>query len=136
MINGRGGSIDYKDVSWQGFEAQDLIATIDLGEILDINSVEVRFLQSQAFWIFLPKHIEIEHSIDGANYDIIYEESPNNEFSFDQKVVSYKVDFLMVFGVFLFVSLVSTASTAGIIRKVKMLQSLKHLQYYSRLPYP
>ena len=94
LINGRGGSIDYKDVSWQGFEAQDLIATIDLGEILDINSVEVRFLQSQAFWIFLPKHVEIEHSIDGANYDIIYEESPNNEFSFDQKVVSYKVDFL------------------------------------------
>ena len=94
MINGRGGTIDYKDVSWQGFEAQDLIATIDLGELIDINSVEIRFLQSQAFWIFLPKHVEIEHSIDGASYDIIYEKSSNNDFSFDHKFVSYKVDFL------------------------------------------
>jgi len=90
LINGMGGSINYQDPSWQGFEAEDLIATIDLGEIRKINSVEVRFLQSQVSWIFLPRHIEIEHSIDGNEYKLIYENSPNNDFSFDQKIFSYK----------------------------------------------
>ncbi|MFL2982796.1 MAG: sulfatase-like hydrolase/transferase [Candidatus Neomarinimicrobiota bacterium] len=94
LINGKGGTIDYKNPSWQGFEAQDLIATIDLGEIMDINSVEVRFLQSQVFWIFLPKNIEIEHSVDGINYELIYENIPKNDFSFDQKIFSYKANII------------------------------------------
>ncbi len=53
---------------------------------------EVRFLQSQVFWIFLPKHIEIEYSIDGDNFESIYENSPTNDFSFDQKIFSYKAE--------------------------------------------
>ena len=90
LINGMGGTIDYQDKSWQGFEAEDLIAIIDLGSTKTINAVEVRFLQSQVFWIFLPYHILIEHSNDGKNYEIIYEDFPNNDFSFEQKIISYK----------------------------------------------
>ena len=89
LINGMGGSLNYEDISWQGFEADDLIATIDLGEITTINSVQVRFLQSQVFWIFLPRQLVIEHSIDGNNFELIYENNPNNDFSFEQKIFSY-----------------------------------------------
>ena len=92
LINGRGGGLNYQDPSWQGFEAEDLIATIDLGETRNINSVEVRFLQSQVFWIFLPKRIEIEYSVDGDNFESIYDNSPTNDFSFDQKIFSYKAE--------------------------------------------
>ena len=89
LINGMGGSLNYQDLSWQGFEADDLIATIDMGAIRTINSVQVRFLQSQVFWIFLPRHLVIEHSIDGNNFELIYENNPNNDFSFEQKIFSY-----------------------------------------------
>ena len=65
LINGLAGTVNYTDPSWQGFEAEDLIATIDLGTLTEISEIKARFLQSQVFWIFLPKKIEIEHSIDG-----------------------------------------------------------------------
>ena len=92
LINGMGGTINYQDESWQGFEAEDLVAIIDLGSAKAINSVEVRFLQSQVFWIFLPYHIQIEHSIDGNNFELIYEDYPSNDFSFEQKIISYKAN--------------------------------------------
>ena len=92
LINGMGGTINYQDKSWQGFEAADLIAIIDLGSAKTINAVEVRFLQSQVFWIFLPYHIQIEHSYDGKNFELIYEDFPNNDFSFEQKIISYKAN--------------------------------------------
>ena len=92
LINGMGGTINYQDKSWQGFEAEDLIAIIDLGSAKTINAVEVRFLQSQVFWIFLPYHIQIEHSYDGKNFELIYEDFPNNDFSFEQKIINYKTN--------------------------------------------
>ena len=92
LINGMGGTINYQDESWQGFEAEDLVAIIDLGSAKAINSVEVRFLQSQVFWIFLPYHIQIEHSIDGNHFELIYEDYPSNDFSFEQKIISYKAN--------------------------------------------
>ena len=92
LINGMGGTLNYQDQSWQGFEAEDLVAIIDLGSAKSINSVEVRFLQSQVFWIFLPYHIQIEHSADGNNFELIYEDYPSNDFSFEQKIISYKAN--------------------------------------------
>ena len=87
-----GGTLDYQDKSWQGFEAEDFIAIIHLGSAKTINAVEVRFLQSQVFWIFLPYYIQIEHSYDGKNFELIYEDLPNNDFSFEQKIISYKTN--------------------------------------------
>ena len=92
LINGIGGTVNYKDPSWQGFEAEDLIATIDLGNVQRINSIETRFLQSQIFWIFLPKKIQIEHSINGTDFDLLYEISPDNDFSFVQDIFTYIVE--------------------------------------------
>ena len=92
LINGLGASINYRDPSWQGFEAEDLIATLDLGSITKINSVNVRFLQDQVVWIFLPKKVEIEHSLDGDNFDMLYESYQDNDFSFDQNIYNYLVE--------------------------------------------
>ena len=91
LINGDIGTIDYKDPSWLGFEAEDLIATIDLGSVEKINFVETRFLQNQVFWIFLPKKIQIEHSLDGENFQLLHEVNPNNDYSFEQKIFKYSI---------------------------------------------
>ena len=89
LINGFGGTTNFRDVSWQGFEAEDMIATIDLGAIQKINSIEARFLQDQVVWIFLPQKVEIEHSTDGNNFQTIYESFPNNDFSLVQDIFRY-----------------------------------------------
>ena len=75
----------------KGFEGEDLIATIDLGKEQIINHVKVRFLQDQVVWIFLPKMIQIEHSIDGINFELAYEFYPDNSFSYDQDIFEYSV---------------------------------------------
>ena len=92
LINGLSASLNYRDPSWQGFEAEDLIATIDLGAIREINSVHVRFLQDQVAWIFLPSKLEIEHSLDGNKFELLYESFQNNDFSFDQDIYNYDVE--------------------------------------------
>ena len=91
LINGLAGTVNYTDPSWQGFEEEDLIATIDLGTLTEISEIKARFLQSQVFWIFLPKKIEIEHSIDGKNFELLYESYPNNDFNFEQNIFTYTV---------------------------------------------
>jgi len=91
LINGLGGTTNFRDVSWQGFEAEDMIATIDLGKIQKVNSIETRFLQDQVVWIFLPQKVEIEHSLDGQHFESIYEYFPSNDFSLKQDIFHYKV---------------------------------------------
>jgi hypothetical protein len=89
LVNGVGGTVDYRDPSWQGFEATDLVATIDLGKLKNIQSVKIRFLQDQVVWIFLPKKIQIEHSVDGKTFDLLHEFFPSNEFSFKQDIFEF-----------------------------------------------
>ena len=90
LVNGVGGTLNFRDVSWQGFEAEDMVATIDLGQIQKVNSIEARFLQDQVVWIFLPQKVEIEHSLDGQHFESIYEYYPNNDFSLKQDIFQYK----------------------------------------------
>ena len=40
-------------------------------------------------WIFLPKKVQIEHSVDGQKYEIIHESYPDNSFSYDQDIFEY-----------------------------------------------
>ena len=89
LVNGIGGTLNYRDPSWQGFEATDLVATIDLGKLKNIQSVKIRFLQDQVVWIFLPKKIQIEHSVDGKTFDLLHEFFPSNEFSFKQDIFEF-----------------------------------------------
>jgi len=89
LVNGIGGTVNYRDKSWQGFEATDLDATIDLGKLKNIQSVKIRFLQDQVVWIFLPKKIQIEHSVDGGNFELLHEFFPSNNFSFTQDIFEF-----------------------------------------------
>lgn len=53
---------------WQGFEKNDLVATIDLGKSIELKKLSTGFLQKLESWIFLPDWIEYESSLDNKNY--------------------------------------------------------------------
>ena len=51
-----------------GFEGQDLVAVIDLGQPTDVSTVRVRFLQSVGAWIWMPRVMEVNLSDDGRHF--------------------------------------------------------------------
>jgi len=56
------------DVQWQGFERDDLDATLDLETITSIDSIQTGFLQDRRFWIFFPQQVQVSVSDDGARF--------------------------------------------------------------------
>ncbi|PQB05177.1 GH92 family glycosyl hydrolase [Aureitalea marina] len=62
LINGQTGGQDFRTGAWQGYQDTDLIAVIDLGEVKDISSVRIGFLQDQRSWIFYPTKVDISLS--------------------------------------------------------------------------
>lgn len=68
LINGISGSdTRYGDKEWLGFWGDDLETTIDLGEEMDINSIETRFHNGQGQWIYAPNEIWFKFQLaDGS----------------------------------------------------------------------
>lgn len=56
---------------WCGFQGDDLILELDLGQVLNISKISAGFLQNQERWIFLPDSLEFHTSEDGKDYMII-----------------------------------------------------------------
>jgi len=71
LVNGIKGSDNFRDGNWQGFEGDDLIALIDLGEQKNMSSISVRFFQSVNSWAFFPRTVEYTISQDGQNFQTI-----------------------------------------------------------------
>lgn len=60
LINGISGSDSrYGDKEWLGFWGEDIEITIDLGEEMEINSIETRFYNGNGQWIYAPERIII-----------------------------------------------------------------------------
>lgn len=64
------GARGTKDISrlWHGFNGDDLIATIDLGDAVTASSITLGCLQNYSQWIFLPQSVKFEVSEDGVNF--------------------------------------------------------------------
>ena len=56
---------------WQGFEENDLIATIDLKKEITIHSISAGFLQNTDAWIFSPDWVEFAVSKDNKSFTTI-----------------------------------------------------------------
>jgi hypothetical protein len=67
LTDGLKGINDYH-FNWLGFEGPDMVAVIDLEEILEIKSVEAGFLQEIKSWVFLPEFMEISYSLNGKDF--------------------------------------------------------------------
>ncbi len=68
LINLKRASNKFSDGQWLGYEAQDLITTLDLGEQKPINNVIVSALEDTGSYIFFPKSITVFTSSDGTNF--------------------------------------------------------------------
>ncbi len=68
LTNTLHGTIDHHDGQWQGFEATDLKAVVDLESTIPVSRIAVSFLEKQASWIFLPRRVEFAVSIDGLTW--------------------------------------------------------------------
>lgn len=77
LIDGNKGTSDYTDGNWLGYY-EDMDVTVDLGEIKKINSITVGFLQDTRAWIYYPRYVDFEVSVDGKAFkriDRIYNEN-------------------------------------------------------------
>lgn len=68
LIDGKKGSLDFRDGKWLGYEGTDLEAEIDLGEIVELEIVSVSSLEDAGSWIFFPSFIEVLGSQDGNSF--------------------------------------------------------------------
>ena len=68
LTDGILASPDFKDGLWQGFERDDLDATLDLGRVLRVSSTSVECLNEVESWILLPRRVSFETSIDGNSF--------------------------------------------------------------------
>jgi hypothetical protein len=71
LTNGCYGTENFRDGNWQGFEGEDMVATLDFGNIIEISKVSAGFLQSISSWIFFPIETEYLISDDGINFTSI-----------------------------------------------------------------
>ncbi|HOE05489.1 MAG TPA: DUF4838 domain-containing protein [Bacteroidales bacterium] len=70
LIDGVCGTDNYFSL-WQGWYGEDIDATIDLGSIDSVSSIQLNCLINQASWIFAPESITVRVSNNGNDYSEI-----------------------------------------------------------------
>jgi hypothetical protein len=68
LIDGIRGNSNFSTGAWQGYQGQDFSAVIDLGHETTITKIGAGFLQDAGAWIWLPRRLEVEVSLDGKNF--------------------------------------------------------------------
>jgi hexosaminidase len=59
-----------KSSQFLGFSGTDLIATIDLGEIVSIDSIKFHAFEQNVSWIYRPSQVSIFESENGVEYEL------------------------------------------------------------------
>lgn len=73
LIDGIRGTTNFASGEWQGYQAQDFVAVIDLKREREIKKLGGGFLQVARSWIWMPTRIEFEVSGDGENFTRVAE---------------------------------------------------------------
>ncbi len=68
ILDGVRGTKNFRDGNWQGYEAVDFDAVVDLGEMKNISKVSLGCLQESNSWIFMPTQLEHFISKDGKSF--------------------------------------------------------------------
>lgn len=71
LVDGILGSEDFRTGTWQGYVGEDVVATVDISKVQQIDKLAVNFLSDQNYWIFYPKEVLFYGSTDGENFDSI-----------------------------------------------------------------
>jgi putative alpha-1,2-mannosidase len=70
LINGIHGKANWRLGGWQGYQGNDLVAIIDMGQIKPIKQVSIGTLQETGSWIVFPQYVQYWVSDDGINYKL------------------------------------------------------------------
>lgn len=68
LIDGIRGATNWSGGAWQGYQGQDFVALIDLGKIHNVSQLGAGFLQDVGSWIWMPRRVDFELSLDGLNF--------------------------------------------------------------------
>jgi predicted alpha-1,2-mannosidase len=71
LIDGRRGPDNWRTGSWQGYDGVDFVAVLDLGQPTPVGKLGASFLQDTRSWIFMPRRLQVEVSVDGNAYRTI-----------------------------------------------------------------
>lgn len=67
IINGYRGGLTYLDQRWQGY-TDNLDCVIDLGEVMDLHQVSLKWMQLTGPGVYQPEKVEVLTSEDGKNF--------------------------------------------------------------------
>ena len=68
LIDGIRGTTNWTSGAWQGYWGKDLVAVVDLGKPQTITKLGAGFLQEAGSWIWMPRTVSFELSLDGHNF--------------------------------------------------------------------
>lgn len=68
LIDGLRGSVNWRLGGWQGYQAQDFEAVVDLKSVKEIHTVKAGFLEDIRAWIWYPTGMSVEVSEDGKTF--------------------------------------------------------------------
>jgi len=78
LVDGKLGTLDFKDGNWQGFWGNDAVVKIEFDSVLSSKEISVHFYQYNNSWIFIPQELSILHSNDGTNWSRFGPEKTNS----------------------------------------------------------
>ena len=69
MVDRIHGTTNYRIGGWQGWQ-QDMVAVVEMDEMQTVQMVGVNCLENMRSWIFYPKGVKIEYSVDGKDWQL------------------------------------------------------------------
>ena len=69
LADGRLGSADFRDGSWQATQGEHMGVTVQLDALIEIDSLSMQVYRYQDAWIFLPDSVRFQWSADGENWN-------------------------------------------------------------------
>ncbi|MCB9169430.1 MAG: glycoside hydrolase family 92 protein [Flavobacteriales bacterium] len=68
LVDGLRGGRDFRTGRWQGYQGQDVLASVDLGRVETVDSIGLGMLQDMGSWIWFPEQVDIAWSTNGRNW--------------------------------------------------------------------
>lgn len=79
MVDNIYGNTNYRIGGWQGWQG-DMVAIVELDKVKTVKHVGVHCLENMRSWIFFPKMVTVEYSLDGQQWQP-YGEVKNTKFA-------------------------------------------------------
>ena len=79
MVDGAHGNANYRIGGWQGWQ-EDMVAVVELEKVKTVKHVGASCLENMRSWIFFPKSVSVEYSLDGQIWKP-YGEVKNTQFA-------------------------------------------------------